>query len=1312
MIGQGRPTTSHGCARRRAVAAATGLASRLALHAAVTLQAAVGFGQDHQDAIRVRVAWGGGAEQVWAGSISVDPGTLRGPSPLGIEADEAGSMWLEQGKLVIAQRSGRTFDGVDLLVDAPADARLIVRLAPEGRQGERQPTVVPLTTLMGESVAADLDDRGNRLLVRRAPGDSLRISTAERSMVFVPGQVVHLQVHPHRLAVPPESSVDLAFELSCAHSSDLLWSKRETVVAGEAAPVELEVPLGAEEGVYELAIRATTSAGAAWSARLRNPLGWRQTVAERRVQMVAVTSQRSRASASDTEPALTTVVEVDPANPAWFERFAKLPQLPGVPRLWKGPLGNGSQEPWQHELGTLARLRPSPLESDVSWEAYSLPIEQPGKPHVLAIRYPSDVPQTLGISIVEPNTAGAVLPVGLDSGIHLAEEIAGELDPPRWLEHRVIFWPRTKAPMVLFTNRRTDRPAVYGRIRVLAGWNRLPRALPPAGDEGPLRGLAAYLDRPLFPENFGASESPITVSDRSLDDWSTFYEGGNRLVEYLEHVGYSGLVLSVMADGSTIYPSDLVEATPRYDTGVLFEAGVDPTRKDVLEMLFRLFDREGLQLVPAMEFAAPLPQLEEALRRGGPEADGLQWVGADGRTWTQVHPPRRGLAPYYNVLDPRVQQALLAVIAEVVERYQRHPSFAGLALQLSGNGYAQLPGPQWGMDDATMARFQRDAEIELPARGPGRFAERSRLLNGTYRQKWLRWRAAELRRFYGQVDELLKAARPEARLFLTGADMFSGPGAQAELKPVLGRRTSVAEAMLRAGIDLEMYRQPEGPLLLRPEPVAPLGPPGVRAVHLELAQMPDADRCFASLPVPGSIFVQQPRPLRIPSFDQRSPFRRTHVALFAQPVPAGRQNRRRFVQSLAGLDAKLMLDGGWMLPLGGEETIRDLVAAYRRLPAIPFRRLADSEGQRSIQPLTVRYASHRGQTYTYVVNDSPVAATLRLRLDAPIGCRLEELSGMRSVKPLDYGEQGCSWTVDLEPYDLIAVRLGSPSIEFRGAEVTVPPAIQAALDARIRDLGTRAALLRSPPPLGVIENAGFEKDSGDPTAVADWAISRKEKVAIERDSRRAHTGECSVRLASEGPVACLVSRPFEAPSSGRFSMLVWLRVAEASKQPPVRLAVEWETAGREYRYAQLGQAEPGHEAVPIGTEWAPYIFQVYDLPLDGVGQMRVRFDLMGPGQVWIDDVQVSDLAFNRTELVELSKLITVASSKLQRGHVGDCIRLLEGYWPRFLERNVPLGAEGLARRPPKPQPDPPRQPERTGNVLDRLRGFVPRPLRF
>ena len=89
-----------------------------------------------------------------------------------------------------------------------------------------------------------------------------------------------------------------------------------------------------------------------------------------------------------------------------------------------------------------------------------------------------------------------------------------------------------------------------------------------------------------------------------------------------------------MADGSTIYPSATLEPTPRYDDGTLFANGQDPIRKDVLEMMFRLCDRQAAQLIPAMHFATPLPELEQLKRRGGGEA---ARAGAD-------RPQRRHLA--------------------------------------------------------------------------------------------------------------------------------------------------------------------------------------------------------------------------------------------------------------------------------------------------------------------------------------------------------------------------------------------------------------------------------------------------------------------------------------------------------------------------------------------------------------------------------------------------------------------------------------------------------------------------------------------
>ena len=74
--------------------------------------------------------------------------------------------------------------------------------------------------------------------------------------------------------------------------------------------------------------------------------------------------------------------------------------------------------------------------------------------------------------------------------------------------------------------------------------------------------------------------------------------------------------------------------------------------------------------------------------------------------------------------------------------------------------------------------------------------------NGPQRRAWLAWRAEQLGRFYRRACQELTAVRPDGRLYLAGADMF-GAERDAELRPSLPRRATLAEAMLWVGIDVD-----------------------------------------------------------------------------------------------------------------------------------------------------------------------------------------------------------------------------------------------------------------------------------------------------------------------------------------------------------------------------------------------------------------------------------------------------------------------------------------------------------------------------
>lgn len=1331
MIGHGGPSPSHAQAACWMRAAACWFVSLALATATAACAEEGGRPPAEPPVLRLRVEWGFGQMRAWQGVISVGGGRISAPQPLGIEADEAGSIWLEDGQLNVRERNPRLYDGVDFDIHAPLDAALVVDLRAEDGAATGR-IEIPLAALvhspqdspLSSPQNSPLDDRGNRLLVRRAPGDRLRVLLPGTDrLVFGCNEQFDLEVQPHRVDAPRASKLRLLTRLLDPSDGKVLWSQEDERVVdeqGSTEPVALSVALPEFEGVYDLAIEASRRG-------LPNRFGWKHVVDERRVQLVVLSENPHVPDAGSTPPT-DVVVEIDPANPAWWKRIAAIPMLPD---LTKGPIGSGDIDVWRRpgKLGSFAQLGPGGREPNIAWEAYPLPIQRPGEVHIIEVEYPSDMPQSLGISLVEPDSAGAVLPWGVDSGVYLPGDSAG--DEPRLATHRLICWPRTKTPLLLITNRRDGARALFGKIRVRGPkvnpvvamvktardedetHSYLPRRFPP-GDGSPRRLLAAYYDRPLFPENFSAPDAFDPANRRSFDDWHAFYQGAARLADYLNHIGHNGVMLSVLADGSAIYPSQQIDSTPRYDTGVFFSNGQDPRRKDVLELLFRIFDREGLTLIPAVDFSTPLKSLEALRRAGGEEAQGLELIGADGGPWLEKHSPRHGLAPYYNPLNPRVQEEMLAVIKELAARYAGHHSFGGIAVQLSADGYAQLPGADWGYDDKTLARFQRDTGVELPA-GPDRFAERVELLENRDRQAWLRWRAGALSLFYRRLQAELASQKPHARLYLAGARLFDRPELKRELEPVLSRSaTKNQDVLLSLGIDPELYRELADVVLLRPQRIAPLDSLSQQAANLEVNLDSNLDRQFAGAAHAGSLFYHEPQEARLESFEAKSPFKgqyaRTYAWLAAQLSPSGAENRRRFVHALAALDARAMFDGGRMLPLGQESELDNLIAVYRQLPDAPFETLAASpaapaseappggEGL-STQPVTIRTLSHSGRTYVYMVNDSPWNATVKVSVDMP-DCGVRSLNPARRRTPALEGEgRNRSWTIALEPYDIFGAVFTSPSVKFHQPQISLDERVAAQLMHAIDDLFERATVLKDPPSLDVLTNAGFEQPPEKGVPIRGWEATPE---SVKFVGGEGHSGRYAAQLSSSAGPATLSSDAFAAPRTGWLSVSVWLRTADAAQQPPLWLLLEGQFAGQSYvRKAAVGQ---GRKAEPLKSEWSQYVFEFPELPTEGISPLRLRFHLAGPGEVWIDDIQMFDLKkLDVRQSLALAMSIQLAGLKLKNRQYADCRQLLEGYWPRYLMSNVQL--TNVASRPPKPRDTQPAAETKQG-VIDRLKSWL------
>jgi hypothetical protein len=551
------------------------------------------------------------------------------------------------------------------------------------------------------------------------------------------------------------------------------------------------------------------------------------------------------------------------------------------------------------------------------------------------------------------------------------------------------------------------------------------------------------------------------------------------------------------------------------------------------------------------------------------------------------------------------------------------------------------------------------------------------------------------------------------QLLLLGTTPFDAPNVAKLIGPALPRRTGMEDAMLALGLRPKGYGAAAQILLPRPYRIGPPLPVLRRGVEEELNCASDAEQWFSeSAPDDRAVcFYHDPVRTRLATFDEQSPFGKanTYTWLVSQLSPSGDRNRKRFVHALAARDAQLMIDGGWLLPLGQENPVAELIHTVQQLPAAEFETLAEPS-----EPVTVRTLSVDRQTYAYFVNDSPWPLQFEVTVKASAAPRFERIGAGKKLPSLVRGSgSDLKWILAFQPYELIAVRFEEPQVRLSAPRVTLEEGNQLALAKRIDDLSARVAALAAPAPLPVLVNASFE---AEPAAgqLPGWTLGTPAQTESELATDDSRGGKQSLHLSSRGPQASVRSDAIDPPGTGRLSIALWLKIADRRQQPTVRLSVEGKTDEAEYfRFATVGGSGAGQ--VALDESWTQYIYQVDDLPAKGLHDLRVRFDLMGTGEIWIDDVQVYDLAFSQNERVELSKLVSLADYRRNAGEYGGCLQLLESYWPQFLVEHVPLpsGAGSMARRPlpqrKQVRPDkPPSETPRSPGMFDRLKGFVPR----
>jgi len=1262
----------------------------------------VGYGS-----IRLRISWGGGSPQQWKGQIlNTAESEFVDHALLSMNGEVGAAVLCDRHRIVIDDWSEGTFGGIDVTVNFLPQATLQIELGNQQGEGVEIRDQIDIQELIHRKYVRQLDPTGNRLVISRLPSDRVSLNIDRSHLVFAPGAdfefgfQVNYSGHPStrfngRLklkevtATNPAGSGSGGQRLTAMLSSGS-GTRNQTIDLGSleldregnSASQQVRVKVPDQEGVYLLTIELSPT--------------WQQVSAraalQRSIEIVVLSHQSpSDQKKSEREAPWKRLTKVNLAgtDPQWLTSWRNVARKTGLAaddrNNWQG--GATPSKRWVGDEEML-ELPPG------SWQAIPLVTEYVDRPHYVDIEYLSGQPMSLGISILEGDAEGQIPFYGVDSGLHIPNFLvdpSGEGDLRKKKKHRIYFWPQQRESYLLIANRDRKQVAVLGEVELFHGPSRLP-PLPiqqreshsdmVVGDPG--RQFLAFYESPLFFRNFGARQVIDETTGQWLDNWSTFYLGADRLIQYLKAHGYSGAMINVASEGSALYPSPHFSNSPKLDNGIFFSNGQDPLRKDVVELLYRMFEREGLTLVPLLVLASPLPELELRRLQQPTLAQEINLISLNGSA------PSRQLKhhlPIYNPLSEAVQQIVEDEIEQFSRRYGSHPSFAGLGIICRPDSYGHLPGQQWGYDQPSIQTFLSTLSPNTPK--PDHWSEVQYLLTEVYSDAWLQWRVSAMAKWYQGMLAKIQSVSPNARLFIAPVDLYRNEEMQISLVPSLHSSTDFRRQMLKLGWTTELFSATPGLELLKPRRLAPNSSLTSNRVELGLENQRQVDDFFLQANSIGDIYSHRNSWAHFAELQQYPPFQQQRGTLMRlQPlVPAAEWSVVRFLNSFRAADPNYLVDGGWMLPVGQESETHDFIQQFRQLPTGPFQDVAikSTETRIPTPPIIVRQLPNQQATWFYVVNPTPwpINTAINFRRSSEPSSEFGDLainSFSNKLSSPQWEESRQQIYLRLPPFSFHACRSNQP-IDLLDFGCELPDNGADRLRKQVYLLQTKLTAATGAKPVNLLTNAGFELEAPQSNGLEGWSLSVHDQATAKLVSADAAEGKqyLEIRNHSNSPV-WIRSHPIRVPETGRLTVSMWLRTSQPHAQPPLRIAIDGTYADSQYyRFGSVGALAANSKVSQLSEDWQRFVVHFDDLPVEGIGDLRVGLDLMGEGQLQVDQVELYDRWFDDRDAKAISQRLASCGPLLSNPLTFESGRqLLSSYWMRFLDDHF-FSAELIAK---------------------------------
>ncbi len=867
----------------------------------------------------------------------------------------------------------------------------------------------------------------------------------------------------------------------------------------------------------------------------------------------------------------------------------------------------------------------------LAWSAVGLKVAHPGRPHRLTLTVPGGHPSALGVALVGVGLGNGSGPRLLLDACASGPPVTGEGPPASfsWL-----VWPGSADPVLVLANRSTTASVQVGTVTLteLAEVPAGPVIEEPQGVAS--RSLGLFLPGHDVLERFGAT----------AEGGSTDVLGASRsLGAYLAFCGASAVVLAEgLADRERREALD----------GMAFEDAVGPDR---LDLALRVLAARKVATWLEIGFAGTLPGLPDP---GSPEALARGLVRVD----------RHGQAdgPAYHPLNSEVRAAMRRRVVDAVSAHEGHGQgqIAGVLVRL-GPGPTLLGSPDTGFDDATFARFVGDAFDPEAAKGvpglsasdPARFDARSKFLAGSGRMPWLIWRSKRVAALYAELAEAARGAAPTASLaVVTPGPNEGAAGIEAHRADLAGLAPSLAWRAV--GLDLDAWPSSEpAPVVLRGVAVGP------DDLTHDLATHPELDAKVASRPARGLLLDNNPA--------TASGSGSGSLTLSATAIESGPGGDEPLGHALAALDARWVWVGSATVA-GHEERLRRFARVYRALPAAePAARLPLAFG------VAVRSYHASGQTFVVLANDTPYAVRLETVLGGPATAPIYDFTRAALLRP-GSDAAGRHLVLDLLPFSASSVRVGAPEAKLVSAVPYPSDSVLSNLRARHDALSEQLSRLsRGPEKVAGTDkgagpaNPGFESDGAppplqigaDPVTPASnrpaapspegWKIAGGSGAALVIDPAQPHAGRGALRLDVPLPPGATVCDDFSLNAHSQILVRAWLRADRPDAR--VRVWIEGESAGKPYRRVS---------ELSVAAGWAERAVRASDVPPAGLDGVRLRFELLTAGSLWVDDLSVAAESLSEPERRNARNVLLAALQAFREERYADFARLAGSHWAR------------------------------------------------